>query len=63
MKRISDICGGEADEYWMFPFDPGTRRMWLCWDCYKNSQYEAAKSDLARQKKLYQMSQANKRNR
>ena len=62
MKRRCDICGLEADEYWMFPFNTGRKSMWLCWDCYKNSQYEANKSDQARQKKLYMIHKSKKRN-
>ena len=63
MKRICDICGCEADEHWMESYNTGRKTVWLCWDCYKNSQYEAAKSDLARQKKLYQMHNSKKRNK
>ena len=63
MKRICDICGCEADEYWMHSYYTGRKMMWLCWDCYKNSQYEATKSDLSRQKKLYQIANSKKRHR
>ena len=62
MKHTCDICGLEADEHWMFPYNTGRRVMWLCWDCYKNSQYEANKSDHARQKKLYMIHKSKKRN-
>ena len=61
MKRICDICGYESDDHWMMSYNTGRRTMWLCWDCFKQSQYEANKSDLARQKKLYQIHQAHKR--
>jgi hypothetical protein len=37
--------------------------MWLCWDCFKNSQREATKSDVFRQKKLYKMHEGKKRNK
>ena len=63
MKRICDNCGLEAEEYWMFPFNTGRSAKWFCWDCYKNAQREATKSDLARQKKLYQIHNGKKRNR
>lgn len=63
MKRTCDICGCEADEHWMQSFNTGRRVMWLCWSCYKQSQYEATKSDMARQKKLYQINNSKKRNK
>ena len=63
MKRICDICKCEADEYWMFPYNTGRRVMWLCWECYKNSQREATQSDLSRQKKLYMIHKSKKRNK
>lgn len=63
MKRICDACGMEADEHWMFPYNTGRKVVWFCWDCYKNSQYEANKSDLARQKKLYKIHSSKKRNK
>lgn len=61
MNRHCDICGIEADEYWMMSYNTGRRVMWFCWDCWKNSQYEANKSDLSRQKKLYQIAKSKQR--
>lgn len=61
MKRQCDICGLEADEYWMHPYNTGRKVMWLCWDCFKQSQYEANKSDHERQKKLYRIHNSKKR--
>ena len=61
MKRICDICGLTADEYWMHPYNTGRRIIWLCWDCFKQSQYEANKSDLERQKKLYKIAKSKQR--
>ena len=63
MKRRCDICGLEAEEHWMFPFNTGIGTQWLCWDCYKNSQREATKSDVYRQKKLHKLAEGKKRNR
>lgn len=63
MKRVCDVCGLEADEYWMFPFNIGTKREWLCWDCWKNAQREANLSDRHRQQKLYQIQQSKKRHK
>ena len=63
MKRYCDICGCESDEHWMEFYNIGAKTVWLCWDCYKNSQYEANKSDHARQKKLYMIHKSKKRNR
>ena len=61
MKRHCDICGIEADEHWMMSYNTGRRVMWFCWDCWKKSQYEANKSDLSRQKKLYQIAKSKQR--
>lgn len=61
MKRTCDICGIESDEHWMQSYNTGRRVMWLCWDCFKKSQYEANKSDLSRQKKLYQIAKSKQR--
>lgn len=61
MKRKCDICGCEADDHWMQPYNTGRRVMWLCWDCFKQSQYEATKSDMVRQKKLYQIAKSKQR--
>lgn len=63
MKRNCDICGIEADEYWMHPYNTGRKTIWLCWSCFKNSQREATKSDVFRQKKLYKMHEGKKRNK
>ena len=63
MKRHCDFCGIEADEHWMESYNTGRRTVWLCWECYKNSQYEANKSDLTRQKKLYKIHNSKKRNK
>lgn len=61
MKRTCDICGLEADEYWMFSYNAGTRTVWLCWDCWKNSQREATLSDLYRGRKLHRIYVSKKR--
>ena len=63
MKRFCDICGIEADEHWMMPFNTGRRTMWLCWDCFKNSQYEVNMSKGYTNKKLYSIQQQKKRNK
>lgn len=63
MKRKCDICGCEADEHWMESYNTGRTVMWFCWDCYKNSQYEAAKSDIHRRKRLGKLNESKKRNR
>jgi len=61
MKRQCEICGLEAEEYWMFSYNAGKRKMWLCWDCYKQSQYEAAKSEINRQQKRYMIAKEKNR--
>ena len=63
MKRKCELCGGLFNEFDMMSYNTGRRTAWLCWDCYKQSQYEATKSDMVRQKKLYQIHNARKRNR
>ena len=63
MKRHCDFCGIEADEHWVESYNTRRRTGWRCWECYKNSQYEANKSDLTRQKKLYQIHNSKKRNK
>lgn len=61
MKRECDICGCESDEYWMQSFNHGRKTVWLCWDCYKNSQREAMQSDRIRGYKLHRISESKKR--
>lgn len=59
MKRICDICGCEADEHWMHPYNTGRRVMWLCWECYQESQRQANLSDQYRGNRLHKMWIAN----
>lgn len=61
MRRICDICGCEADEYWMHSYYTGRRTLWLCWECYQESQRQATLSDLYRGSRLYKIWQSNKR--
>ena len=61
MNRKCDICGAEQNEWSMQSYNTGRKVVWLCWECWKNSQYEANKSDHARQKKLYQIHKSKKR--
>lgn len=63
MKRYCDICGCESDDHWMESYNIGAKTVWLCWECYKNSQYQAKKSDLHRHQRLYKMQEAKKRNK
>lgn len=61
MRRTCDICGCESDEHWMESYNIGTKTVWLCWDCYKNSQYEVAKSEIHRRTKLTKINEERKR--
>lgn len=61
MKRHCDICGCESDDHWMETYNTGRKVMWLCWDCYKQGQYQAAKSDMYRQNKLYKIKKSKER--
>ena len=63
MKRQCDICGCEADEYRMKSYNTGSKTIWLCWACYKNSQREATLSDLYRQKQLYKIHKSKRRDK
>ena len=63
MRRTCDFCGDLFNEFDMMSYNTGRRMVWLCWECYKNSQYEANKSDLTRQKKLYQIRESKKRHK
>ena len=63
MKRRCDICGCEADDHWMQSFNTGRRTLWLCWECYQQSQREATQSDKFRQRKLYKISDSKKRSK
>ena len=53
----------EADEHWMFSYNTGSKMVWLCWECFKNSQREANLSDRHRQQKLYKIKQSKKRHK
>lgn len=61
MKRTCAICGCVADEHWMESYNTGRKVMWICWDCFKKSQYEANKSDQTRLKRLYQIAKLKQR--
>lgn len=63
MKRTCDVCGTEADEYWMFPYNTGRGVKWFCWDCWKNSQKEANLSDRHRQQKLFKIKLSKSRHK
>ena len=63
MIRKCDICGTEADEHRMESYNIGAKTIWLCWGCYKQSQYEVAKSEMSRRTKLAKMSESKKRNK
>ena len=63
MKRHCEVCGIEADDYWMQSYNTGRRTVWLCWECYQTSQREATQSDLHRQQRLYRIHESNKRKR
>lgn len=62
-KRICDSCGCEADEYWMMTYNPGTGLKWVCWDCYKQGQYEAAKCEVIRQDKLHKIKRSKQKDK
>lgn len=52
-KRICDQCGKECDEAFMEKFSPSPLHpKYICWDCFKKGQYEAAKSEIGRRNRL-----------
>lgn len=61
MFRQCEICGKEDYEQFMKSYFTGSKTVWLCWDCWKNSQREATLSDLYRQKRLYRIHVSKKR--
>ena len=63
MKRECSICGVIHDDYWMQPFNTGSKTIWLCWDCYKISQREANLSDNYRHTKLQKIVRAKEVNK
>ena len=64
MKQICECCKQEFEDWQMKYYSPiPGRPKWYCWDCYKNSQREATKSDVFRQKKLYKMHEGKKGNK
>ena len=61
MKRNCDICGKECEERDMEKISPSPAHpKWLCWTCFKNSQYQAKKSDLHRHQRLYMIAKSKK---
>ena len=63
MKRTCDVCGIEADEYWMIAYNTGRGMKWFCWDCWKKSQREANLSDRHRQQKLFKIKLSKSRHK
>ena len=61
MKRTCDVCGLEAEEYWMIAYNTGRGMKWFCWDCWKISQREANLSD--RQQKLFKIKLSKSRHK
>lgn len=63
MKRKCELCGGLFNEFDMMSYNTGRRTVWLCWECYQQSQREATQSDKFRQRRLYKISDSKKRNK
>ena len=63
MKRTCDVCGLEAEEYWMISYNTGRGMKWFCWDCWKKSQREANLSDRHRQQKLFKIKLSKSRHK
>lgn len=63
MMRKCNVCGKEVNENLMEQIGYGRNKEYWCWECYLNSQREAAASDMYRQKRLHKMRNSKKRNR
>ena len=63
MKRTCDVCGLEAEEYWMIAYNTGRGMKWFCWDCWKKSQREANLSDRHRQQKIFKIKLSKSRHK
>ncbi len=61
MKRKCELCGGLFNEFDMMSYNTGRRTAWVCWDCYKKSQYEVTKSEIHRRTKLARINEERKR--
>jgi len=51
--RECEICGEFHDDRWMMSFNSGRKTHWLCWSCFKQSQYEAGKNESRRATAIY----------
>lgn len=60
MKRRCDVCGIEADDYWMVPYNIGTKTKWLCWKCSQTADREASQSDLIRGYRLHKICESKR---
>ena len=61
MRRYCDLCGFEADDYWMKNINVGRKTIWICWECYQNADREANLSDMIKGYKLHKISESKKR--
>ena len=63
MTQKCSVCGRECNEQLMESFFTGRKTEWYCWDCYKQSQYEVAKSEIHRRTKLAKINEEKRRYR
>lgn len=56
-------CHEEFEQKDMMSYYAGSKTIWLCWECYLNSQKEANASDRYRQKRLHKIATGKKRNK
>ena len=52
MRRKCALCGELVNELDMMTFNTGRAVQYVCWDCYKKSQYEVMKTEMGRQNRL-----------
>ena len=55
MQQKCCVCGKEEWEKYMHPYFTGRRTLWMCWDCYQESQRQATESDFFRMMKLHRI--------
>lgn len=60
MRVICAICKKEVDLSYTQDISSGSRTEHWCWECYLNSQREAAASDMYRRRKFEKMSNLKK---
>lgn len=51
MKRACDICGQEAEQYWMDKYNTGRTTVWVCPACKRKGVREVNLSEVMNKKR------------